>query len=255
MVEIGQPLVKIGEYSNAGNKNHYRRVNRFIRHGVDKLMEMTEKENFFFSTCKKPSSSSAQNFRRVACFAAPGVERKIVRPPQDPGDFRHMTCFIASGILKGEGHFGGGTVPSILDIGFNPTNNFNENRIKRQNAARVNQKTDNVHYGIKKSRLRPRDKRTYVFTYLLLFIIIIILRSLEKLWIQKEREEAALDMKEYERRKLKRKEENAAEKRRVSDVKTTAKIKSAKFPIGIRSHSAVQPLGAASCRGPKGNQK
>ena len=154
MVEIGKPLV-MGDYPNAGHKNHFRRVNRFIRHGVDKLMEMTEKENFFI---EKPSNAKP-NYRRVAYFAAPGVERRQKISPEQK-DYKHVTCFLSSGIVKGEGHLGGGTVISIPEIGFNPDRNFNEHRIKRQNVAKVSKNYDTVHYGIKKSLLHSHLRKT-----------------------------------------------------------------------------------------------
>lgn len=158
MVEIGKPLVLSEEYPNAGRKDHFRRVNRFIRHGVDRLMEMTEKENFFITTCKKPLAENP-NYKRVEYFAASGVLRKENRPFEEK-DYRHNTCFISSGILKGEGNIGGGTGATILDIGYNPDENFAEMRVKRQNVAPVAEKSQDVHYGIKKSKLRARRKRT-----------------------------------------------------------------------------------------------
>ncbi len=159
MVEIGSPLVVASDYDNAGCKDHFRRVNRFIRHGVDKMMEMTEKENFFIRTCENPLTEKP-DFRRVAHCMGPGVERKQKRLAKDPKDYKHITCFVSSGILKGEGHLGGGTVPSIPDIGFNPNRNFIEHRIKRQNIAKISKNYDTIHYGIKKSLLHSHVRKT-----------------------------------------------------------------------------------------------
>ena len=122
-------------------------------------MEMTQEENFFIRTYKE-SPNAMQNFRRVAFFAAPGVERKQKVPNQEPKDYKHITCFVASGIVKGEGHLGGGTVPHIPDIGFNPMHNFNEHRVKRQNIAKISKKFDTTHYGIKKSMLHTIQRKT-----------------------------------------------------------------------------------------------
>ena len=71
--------------------------------------------------------------------------------------------------------------------------------------------------------------------------------------MKKQHAEATVDMREHERRKMQRKQKETEEKKKVcmSWSLITRKILCPDC-IGVRSHSALQPLGAARCRSPKG---
>lgn len=141
--EQGESMAGVAELVNPKinldvvSRSQYNRVERFIRHGVDKVMEGHKKHNSLLHSSKR--------YGRVSYFTASRVER----PKKDPDgstkpsgtkeqcSFRHVDYFITSGIAKGEGHLGGGTVTDMPNIGFNPLKKFNEIRVKRQHKQKV----------------------------------------------------------------------------------------------------------------------
>lgn len=107
---------------------HHGRVVRFIRPGVDRIMEQIG---------LNPAVIPKKGYGRVSYFMASRVAKEDDSMTETPvhwhnKNYRRVNYFVASGIEKGEGHLGGGTVTNILEIGFNPKCVFKEHRIKRQ---------------------------------------------------------------------------------------------------------------------------
>ena len=127
----------------------YRRVCRFVSYGVDKVMEGHKKHVSMLTPGKS-------RYGRVSYFTASGMEKpaKDTIKPTKQGSFRHVDCFIASGIAKGEGHIGGGTVADICNIGLNPMRNFREVRVKRQSKDQVEANRQDFN--------NPLDRKTSV---------------------------------------------------------------------------------------------
>ena len=112
------------------DKTKHHKVYRFIRRGVDKVMENEKKPTSSFNPAHK-------GFGRVAYFLASGVEKehggKSLTTSSLPNrSHKYVSCFVRSKIEKGEGHPGGGNGPDFLNIGFNPQRRFKEIRVKRQ---------------------------------------------------------------------------------------------------------------------------
>lgn len=207
---IGKP----GEESAGQDtcKLHHRRVYRFIRPGVDILMENRGLSDL------KPKKWHG----RVSYFLAPGVEReKIDRAAWDRKNFRHVDYFAASRIEKGEGHTGGGSMGggNILQIGFNPWRQFRELRIKRQHA--MGELATEKHTKISPKKPQPPlNAKTSVTKGCkgekkCGDISVFSLRFVEILQLKRHHEEAAAEMKVNELNKAKLKQERAIEKKKV----------------------------------------
>lgn len=133
----------IGEKSDIQSaRQHYRRVVRFIRPGVDVVMERKGLDSATISKAKK-------GYGRVAYFLASRVQKEPISIVSNPVNsrkyFRHINCFTSSGVEKGEGYLGGGTVTSFKKIGFNPLGKFHrEPRVKRQHSSKeIKKKEEN----------------------------------------------------------------------------------------------------------------
>lgn len=87
-------------------------------------------------------STSSSGHKRTTYFLASRVLKEPVSAPKSPVTGRKcnklISCFISSGIEKGEGYPGGGQVTSFRKIGFNPLKEFKELRIKRQHKLKEN---------------------------------------------------------------------------------------------------------------------
>lgn len=135
------------------DKSRHHKVYRFIRHGVDKIMEREGKPT-------TGSNPAHKGFGRVAYFLASGVEKEASGrcftsslPPSKKHN-KYVSCFIMSKNEKGEGHPGGGNGPDFLNIGLNPHHHFKEVRVKRQQKQ-----TD--HDDRKLPRPLPLDRKRY----------------------------------------------------------------------------------------------
>lgn len=129
----------------------YRRVERFIRHGVDKVMECHKKFTPLFPSSKYHGKVSYLTMSRV---------ERPKKPPIRQKDFKHVDYFIASGIAKGEGHVGGGTITDILHIGYNPQRNFQEVRVKRQHRVKDEGAIRQQKGCAWNKKLHPLDRKT-----------------------------------------------------------------------------------------------
>lgn len=128
MLGIGMEQLQIGERNIQTARQHYRRIDRFIRPGVDVVME--KKGMATISKAKK-------GYGRVAYFLASRVQKETVtisNPVNSHKYFKHVDCFTSSGVEKGEGYLGGGQVTSFKRIGFNPYGKLREPRVKRQHS-------------------------------------------------------------------------------------------------------------------------
>lgn len=119
-----------GEVGNGVKDKGHHKVYRFIRYGVDKIMERETKPTSSFNPAHK-------GFGRVAYFVASGVEKEasgqyLIRSFPPNKNHKHVSYFLKSKNEKGEGHPGGGYGPDFLNIGLNPHHHFKEVRVKRQ---------------------------------------------------------------------------------------------------------------------------
>lgn len=141
------------------HSRQYRRVCRFVSYGVDKVMEGHEKNVSMLTPGKT-------RYGRVSCFTASGMEKPNITeedtfkllPNAKRANFRHVDCFVTSGIAKGEGHLGGGTVADVCNIGFNPNQKFRQVRMNRKSNHKVERQDFN-------DKLKPLDGKMLVHTY------------------------------------------------------------------------------------------
>lgn len=162
VAELVNPAIHL-EVIKCYPRSRYHRVDRFVRYGVDKVMEGHKK----YVSMLTPGKS---RYGRVSYFSMARVERPKktengttkLPPAVKSGSFRHVDYFIASGIAKGEGHSGGGTVTDMLNIGMNPMHNFREVRVKRQSKPK-----EEIKEGLKRKegfewykKLHPLDRKT-----------------------------------------------------------------------------------------------
>lgn len=149
------PELKLEEVKQGPAPHQFHRVERFIRYGVDKIMEGHKKHNPLFP----PSTRHG----RVSYFTASRVERPkkgASTKIQQTKGHKHVDYFIASGIEKGEGHVGGGVnIKDVLHIGYNPRRNFQEVRVKRQYVAKEEELTRQKG-SVWNKKLRPLDRKT-----------------------------------------------------------------------------------------------
>ena len=114
-------------------RKKFGRVDRFVRPGVDIVME----RQGVHWMCPDLHITK-QGYQRVAYFLASRVLKEPITPPSSPQlrkKYGHINCFTSSGVEKGEGYLGGGTVASLKRIGYNPVGNFKEQRGKRQQQS------------------------------------------------------------------------------------------------------------------------
>lgn len=155
VAELVNPAIELEVTKSSPHSQHHR-VDRFVRYGVDKVMEGHKK----FVSMLTPGKS---RYGRVSHFTMSRVERPrksvdgtISLPPTvKPGSYRHVDYFRGSGIVKGEGNSGGGTVTDMSNFGMNPKQEFREVRVKRQSKPKVEPIKQEWN-----KKLHPLDRKT-----------------------------------------------------------------------------------------------
>lgn len=193
----------------------FHKIYRFIRHGVDRIMEEQGRK------ASNLKSHDDKGYGRVSYFTASRIERpkkalsqlQSKHIPAACGSFRHVDYFITSGVAKGEGHLGGGTVADILNIGYSPMPQFKEVRVKRQhkpNEPRL-EKFDGIAWN---KKLHPLNRKTSACKHYCMYVLnaFPLHRSTEIMRIKRQKKAAAMEM--HASRELKTKEREEMEKER-----------------------------------------